>query len=121
MAEGFDGLLDFVGYPVGQGEAVAAPSTPAGFHGLLDFVGFPVSKGVATPAGGGFQGAGKRTYYNEMMASVVKQRIKANKRRKEELERHLIVNKIRLRKMEGKLLERKKTGNAVWTVLFSEI
>lgn len=38
MAEGFKGLLDFIGYPVG----VVSVSPSAGYFGLLDFTGIPV-------------------------------------------------------------------------------
>lgn len=46
MAEGFKGLLDFAGYPVGVG---APPVVNGGFVGLLDFTGIPVGIGEFVP------------------------------------------------------------------------
>ncbi len=45
MAEGFDGLLDFIGYPVGA----EPPPQEAGFVGLLDFAGYPVGEDTGAP------------------------------------------------------------------------
>ncbi len=46
MAEGFVGLLDFAGYPVGVETFV--PSD-IGFVGLLDFAGYPVGTDETGP------------------------------------------------------------------------
>lgn len=46
MAQGFRGLLDFAGYPVGAPPVAAAT---AGFVGLLDFTGIPVGNDSGAP------------------------------------------------------------------------
>lgn len=59
MAEGLDGIVDFVGYGVAQPENVPQPAQPVGCLGFLDFTCIP----VACPPpriGGGSVAAGKK-------------------------------------------------------------
>lgn len=120
MSEGFDGLIDFVGYPVGQGEAVAPPAEPVGFIGLLDFVGYPVSQGVATPTGN-VAVAGKRIISSALAEAIRNKHREERLRLVQEIKLEIITSQLKLRKIEGELLQRRRAGNAVWSVVLSEL
>ncbi len=118
MSEGLDGLLDFVGYPVGEMVVLPLPPVAGAFLGLLDFVGYPVGQGVGGAVRrGNTWVAGIR---NALAAMMEQERA----RRVMEALAQRVMGRLLARRLEydADLFHQKMiTARAVWTVALTEL
>jgi len=118
---GLKGLVDFVGYPVGQGQPVNIPI--AGFVGLLDFVGYPVAQGAVVRRGGG-KGHGGRRLAMMMIAQSQSRRSVLDGLKTRHVRSafdHLREDNERLFLEASRTLQRRKVVASTYTILLSEI
>ncbi len=118
MSSGLDGLLDFVGYPVGEGTPAPPPAIPVGFLGLLDFVGYPVGVGVGGAVRrGNVWAAGIRNVLSYMLEQERARRVM-------EALAQRVMGRLLARRLEydADLFHQKMvTARAVWTVALTEL
>lgn len=117
------GFVDFVGYCVGPPPLSVAPPV-AGIFGFVDFTGIPVGVPTKPRHGRGFQGAGKkRTYEQILIMSLLEQQVAQEQAKRQQL--HEIIQVGAMQKLEYRLeIARRQhmiNQGAMWTTLLSEI
>ena len=125
MADGFYGLLDFVGESVGQPEFVTppTPALPVGFYGIVDFTGIPTGQPAEVKARGGATWAvGRRNRLIQMLLLEQREREmeEAARRRRVKFEAEC---KAREEQFQDEILHRQRllTTMATYTTLFAEL
>lgn len=125
MDGGLQGLIDFVGYPVGQAEPPPIPpAAPGGFHGLIDFVGYPVGGATPSPRGGAFglprQVLARRLMAVQAMRSVLD---KVGKREFEEYVRRQAVSDLAKRAAYAAEVayQNRERARAAYAVVLAEL
>lgn len=121
MSEGFYGMIDFAGYPTGQGVPSTVNPPCGGLHGLLDFVGYPCG-GLGGARAGHAPGVGGKHLYRAAMRMAMEQKYlemnkEASRQAKEQTARRLAVRYLQ---REAELRQNLRT-NTINAVILAEV